>query len=232
MSYCSAEPPHCVSTKAEALQIFRPQRTVSLTRWPIKSNVQQPLLSFMVTFDINHSHQGSAMRFQPAGLLWSLPHTPRQNRPLYITASLGGLLLDMRASLPEGKKISSSCNTTGGLFNGVPHSTSGKGAKPASGRFFCEKGENDVDFGVSIVSLHHTSEGSSDFHWAYGWQFDFDSVLSTLMLTSAICLQKRLWHAGVACAVCAVFTVSCQTVSLKSLLELRERLKEKEPRSS
>lgn len=79
-------------------------RTVSLTWWPIKSNVQQPLLSFTVTFDINHSHQGSAVRFQSAGFLWSLPRTPQQNRPLYITASLGGLLLDTRASLPEWKK--------------------------------------------------------------------------------------------------------------------------------
>lgn len=92
----------------------------------------------------------------------------------------------------EEKKISSSCNTTAGLFIGVPQSTSGKGAKPASGLFFWKKGENYVDFGVSIVSLHHTSEGSSDFYWAYGWQFDFDSVLLTLKLTSAICLQKKV----------------------------------------
>lgn len=27
---------------------------------------------------------------------------------------------------------------------------------------------NDVDFGVSIVSLHHTSEGTGDFYWACG----------------------------------------------------------------
>lgn len=79
-------------------------REHGLTWWPIKSNIQQPLLSFTVTFDINHSHQGSAVRFQAAGLLWSLPRTPRQNRPLYITASLGGLLLDTRAPLPERKK--------------------------------------------------------------------------------------------------------------------------------
>lgn len=79
-------------------------REHGLTWWPIKSNIQQPLLSFTVTFDINHSHQGSAVRFQAAGLLWSLPRTPQQNRPLYITASLGGLLLDTRASLPERKK--------------------------------------------------------------------------------------------------------------------------------
>lgn len=189
-------------------------RTVSLTWWPIKSNVQQPLLSFMVTFDINHSHQGSAVRFQSAGFLWSLPRTPQQNRPLYITASLGGLLLDTRASLPEWKKTSSSCNTTGGLFNGVPQSTSSKGAKPASGLYFCEKGENYVDFGVSIVSLHHTSEGSSDFYWAYGWQFDFDGVLLTLKLTSAICLQKKVaTRQGGMCSMCRIYRVVPNWVS-------------------
>lgn len=112
------------------------------------------------------------------------------------------------------KKTSSSCNTTGGLFNGVPQSTSSKGAKPASGLYFCEKGENYVDFGVSIVSLHHTSEGSSDFYWACGWQFDFDGVLLTLKLTSAICLQKKVvTRRGGMCSMCRIYRVVPNWVS-------------------
>lgn len=56
-----------------------------------------------------------------------------------------------------------------------------------------------------IVSLHHTSEGSSDFYWAYGWHFDFDSALLTLMLTPAVFLQKRLGHIRVVCPICTVY---------------------------
>lgn len=181
----------CTKTYTVAMQVFSPQRTDSLTWWPIKSKVQQPLLGFMVTFDINHWCPGSAVRFCPQD---SSDHslTLLSKTGLYINTSLGGHLLDMRSLLPEEKKISSSSNTAGGLFNSAPQSMSSKRAKPASGLFFFwRKGENCVDFGVSLVSLHHRSEGSSDFYRAYGWHFDFGSVLLTLMSTPAIFLTKK-----------------------------------------
>lgn len=133
----------------------------------------------------------------------------------YISASWGGYLLDMSLLLPDGEKISSSSNTTGGLFNSVPQSMSSKRAKPASRLFFWKKGENYVDFGVSIVSLHQTSEGSSEFYWAYGWYFDFDCVLLTLMLTPAIFLQKGFWHIRPVCAICTLFPSHYQTLCPK-----------------
>lgn len=86
-----------------AKQVFLPQRTDSLTRWPIKSKVQQPLLGFMVAFDINHWCPGSAVRFCPQD---SSDHslTLLSKTGLYINTSLGGHLLDMRSLLPEGEK--------------------------------------------------------------------------------------------------------------------------------
>ena len=127
-----------------------------------------------------------------AGLLWSLPHTPQQNRPLHQYFTGRALTGHEVVILPKGKKISSSSNTAGGLFNSAPQSMSSKRVKPVSGLFFFWRmGENCVDFGVSLVSLHHRSEGSSDFYRAYGWHFDFGSALLTLMSAPAIFLAKK-----------------------------------------
>lgn len=51
-----------------------------------------------------------------AGLLWSLPHTPRQNRPLHQYFSGRALTGHEVAIARREKKISSSRNTAGGLF--------------------------------------------------------------------------------------------------------------------
>lgn len=141
-----------------------------------------------------------------AGLLWSLLHAAEQNRRLHQCFFWEGTYWTWNCYCQKEEKIASSSSTAGGLFKSVPESMSSKRAKPASGFFSLEKkGENYVDFGVSIVSLHHTSEGSSDFYWAYGWHFDFDSALLTLMLTPAVFLQKRSRHIRAVCAICTVY---------------------------
>lgn len=84
------------------MQVFLPSD--SPTWWPIKPKVQQPLLGFMVTFDINHWYPGSEVRFCPQD---SSDHslTLLSKTGLYINTSLGEHLLDMRSLLPAEKNI-------------------------------------------------------------------------------------------------------------------------------
>lgn len=124
-------------TYTVAMQVCSPQRTDSLTWWPIKSKVQQPLLGFMVTFDINHRCPGSAVRFCPQD---SSDHSLTlfsNNRPQTSILHWEGTYWTWGRYCQRKKKIiSSSSNTTGGLFNSAPQSVSGERAKPASGPFF------------------------------------------------------------------------------------------------
>lgn len=131
----------CPQNYTLAMQVFSPQRTHSLTWWPIKSKVQQPLLGFTVAFDINHWCPGSAVRSCPQDLSDHSFALPCETG-LYIN-TVGGHLLDMRLLLSEKKRIFKQ-NSTGGLFNSAPQYTSGKWAKPASGLLFLEKGETTV----------------------------------------------------------------------------------------
>lgn len=191
-------------TYTVAMQVFSPQRTDSLTWWPIKSKVQQPLLGFMVTFDINHWCPGSAVRFCPQD---SSDHslTLLSKTGLYINTSLGGHLLDMRSLLPEEKKISSSSNTAGGLFNSAPQSMSSKRAKPASGLFFFFGEREKIVLTLEsplflfitgvrgpVIFIGHTADIliSAVYFWLWCQPLQFSS-------------QKRLWHVRV---VCAIFT--------------------------
>lgn len=174
-----------------AVQVLLPQKAGSLTWWPIKSKVQQPLLSFTVTFDINHWCPGSAVWFYPHD---SSDHclTLLSNGPLHQffteRALTGHKVVIARGSL---KKPPQSGNTTGDLLNSVLQSMSDKTCKCAF-FFFVRKRENCVDFGVSFVSPHHRSEGSSEFNRPNGWHFDFGSGLLTLMSTPTIFLAKQV----------------------------------------
>lgn len=161
---CSAVSPQCVSTKTStpASQVFSPQRTDSLTRWPIKSNVQQPLLGFMVTFDINHWRPGSAVRFC---LQDSSDHsfTLHSKTGVYINAFFWeGTYWTWNCYSQKEKKIASSSNTAGGLFKSVPESMRSKRAKPASGFFLWKKGRKLC----WLWSLHCFS---SSHEWGLQW---------------------------------------------------------------
>lgn len=195
----------CTKTYTVATQVFPPQQADRLTWWPIKSKVQQPLVGFMVTFDINHWCTGSAVRFCPQD---SSDHslTLLTKTGLYINTSLGGHLLDMRLLLPEGEKRSSSSNTAGGLFNSVLQSVSSKRAKTCKWAFFSEEREKIVltlesplflfITGVRgpVIFIGHTADIliSAVYFWLWCQPLQFSSQ------------NKRLWHVRM---VRAVFTV-------------------------
>lgn len=87
LDFCSAV---CACTKTYTVAVhffssssFKPQRADSLTWWPIKSKVQQPLLGFMVTFDINHRCPGSAVRWCPRDSSDHSLTVTQQSRPLH-----------------------------------------------------------------------------------------------------------------------------------------------------
>lgn len=135
-----------------------------------------------------------------AGLLWLLPHTPQQNRPLrqYFT----GRALTGHEAVTASRRdiyiyiISSSSNDARGLFNSSLQASSGKRAKPASGLFsLWRMKENAVDFGVVLFLFITGVKGPVIFYWAYGWRFDSSGAVLTLMSTPSICLsERRLWH--------------------------------------
>lgn len=195
-----------------AVQVLLPQKAGSLTWWPIKSKVQQPLLSFTVTFDINHWCPGSAVWFYPHD---SSDHslTLLSNGPLHQffteRALTGHKVVIARGSL---KKPPQSGNTTGDLLNSVLQSMSDKTCKCAF-FFFVRKRENCVDFGVSFVSPHHRSEGSSEFNRPNGWHFDFGSGPLTLMSTPTIFLAKQvvIRQSGMCNIYCISLSFSCET---------------------
>lgn len=85
-------------------QVFLPQTASRLTWWPIKSKVQHPLLSFLVTFDINHWCPGSALQFYPQDSC-DPSLTLLSETGIYITSSLGGYLLDMKLLLPRVRGV-------------------------------------------------------------------------------------------------------------------------------
>lgn len=128
------------------------------------------------------------------------------------------------------KKISSSCNTTGGLFNGVPQSTSSKGAKPASGLFFWKKGRK-------LCWLWSLNCFSSSHEWGVQWfllgvqltvwvwqcTFDFDVNLCNLPA------KKVVTRWGGMCSMRCNSSVVPNCESQESLLEPRERLKNINP---
>lgn len=135
---CSAVSLQCACTKMHtaAMQgFFLPQKADSQTWWPIKSKVQQPLLSFMVTFDINHQCPGQGCDSGRRIPLNTLSHSHSQPG-LYINTPLGGHLLDIKPLQPEVKNKSSSSNAAGGLYNNTPQSVSIKRTNAASGPFF------------------------------------------------------------------------------------------------
>lgn len=201
---CSAASIQCVCTKTHtvAMQVFPPQRADILTWWPMKSKVQQPLVGFMVTFDINHWCTGSAVRFCPQD---SSDHSLilLTKTGLYINTSLGGHLLDMRLLLPEGKKRSSSSNTAGGLLNSVPQAAKGQNLQVC---FFSEEREKIVltlesllflfITGVRgpVIFIGHTADIliSAVYFWLWCQPLQFSSQ------------NKRLWHVRM---VRAVFTL-------------------------
>lgn len=216
---CSAVSLQRVSTKTYtwALQVFftTENRQPDMVANKIKCTTSPVGFHGHIWHQSLTSRVSSAIFVHRIPLITPLHSTAKQASPSMLF--LGGHLLDMRLLLSEGKKIASGSNTTGGLSS-VYEQQKGKTCKWAF--FSGKKGENYVDFGVSIVSLHHTSEGSSDFYWAYGWHFDFDSALLTLMLTPAIFLQKRLWHIGVVCAICTVFPSHYLTLCPKGPLKV------------
>lgn len=194
-------------TYTVAMQVCSPQRTDSLTWWPIKSKVQQPLLGFMVTFDINHRCPGSAVRFCPQdssdhsltllsnnrpqtsilhweGTYWTWGRYCQRKKKLYLQA-----VIPLEVSLTALLSL-----------------WAVKGQNLQVGPFFFWRNrENCVDFGVPLVSLHHRSEGSSDrlTFWFRQCTFDFDVSPCNFPRKKK---KKRLWHVGVVCVIFTVFS--------------------------
>lgn len=143
-----------------AVQVLLPQKAGSLTWWPIKSKVQQPLLSFTVTFDINHWCPGSAVWFYPHD---SSDHslTLLSNGPLHQffteRALTGHKVVIARGSL---KKPPQSGNTTGDLLNSVLQSMSDKTCKCA---FFFRQKERKLCWLWSLFCF------SSSQEWGVQW---------------------------------------------------------------
>ena len=142
-----------------------------------------------------------------AGLLWSLPHTPQQNRPLHQYFTGRALTGHEVVILPKGKKISSSSNTAGGLFNSAPQSMSSKRVKPVSGLFFFSGEWEKIVLTLEsplflfitgvrgpVIFIGHTADIliSAVHFWLWCQPLQFSSQ------------KKRLWHVRV---VCAIFTV-------------------------
>lgn len=141
---------------------------------------------FIVVFDINHQCPGSGVQFCPRDSSDHSLTLTQQNRPLhqYFTRRA----LTGHEAVIARKKIKNKKNLQAVMLLEVSLTTllslwASKGQNLRVGFFSWRKRENCVDFGVALVSLHHRSEGSSDFYMAYGWRFDFSCVLSTLMST-------------------------------------------------
>lgn len=121
------------------------------------------------------------------GLLRSFPHTPQQNRPLHHSFT-GRALTGHETVIARSWTNPTEISLT--VFFSL---WAGKGQNlQASPFFFLKRGENCVDFGVSFVSLHPRSEGSSNFYRPYGWHFDFSSILLTLMSTPVIFFARDI----------------------------------------
>lgn len=187
-----------------AVQVLLPQKVVSLTWWPIKSKVQQPLLSFTVTFDINHWCPGSAVWFYPHD---SSDHslTLLSNGPLHQffteRALTGHKVVIARGSL---KKTPQSGNTTGDLLNSVLQSMSDKTCKCAFFFFSSEREKIVLTLEALLFLLITGVRGPVNL---IGQMADILILAVGFWLWCQplqFSLQNRLWYVR---AVCAIFTV-------------------------
>lgn len=145
-----------------------------------------------------------------AGLLWSShSHYRTKNRPIHqnFTGRAWWTLCcycrhKKKKNLQAVILLEVSLTAFPSLW-GAKEQNSGVGFFSSS--FFWRKGENCVDFGFSLVSLHHRSKGSSDFYRAHGWHFDFGSVPLTLMSTPCNFPKKALTGQGGMCNIYCIF---------------------------